>query len=122
MSNLIKASPMNPSIKSIDFGGVRLTAYEELCKYRILVSTSSDGVHFKQVTSVIPSTLQHIIEPAPKGQVVALIRDPLSGLCLTLDCELDYMAVCELFSMPLDTSVFQALLECDVVTSVKSEA
>lgn len=121
MSNLIQQSPLNPSIKFIDFGEVHLTAYEELNKYCVRVSGSTDSSCFVQVTNVIPSHLQHTLETTYK-KLVVIIRDPISGFCLSLECELDYMAVCDLFSMPMNTHIFQSLLECDAVTESSSEA
>lgn len=108
MSKLIKVNSQNSSIKSITLGCVRLTAFEDSSDYKIRVSVFSDGVYFLQETYVSPCQLEHVADRDSDGKVWTFLRDTDYGIDLYIDCKHTYIAVCELFSMPLNDDVIRA--------------
>ncbi|MCF7483572.1 hypothetical protein L3V31_17860 [Vibrio sp. J1-1] len=113
MSKLIEVNSKNPSIKFIDFGNLRLVAYEASSDYIIRVSFFSGGVYFSQETPISPCQLQHTIERESDGKANAVLRDTDDyRIYFTIVCERTYKAVCELFSMPVNDDVIRAF-ECE---------
>nr|WP_319534132.1 hypothetical protein [uncultured Vibrio sp.] len=109
MSKLIEVNSENPSIKFIDFGNLRLVAYENSSDYLIRVSCFSGGVYFSQETHVSPCQLEHVVDRDLDGKVWAVLRDTDDyGIYINIPCEHTYKAVCELFFMPVNEDVLRA--------------
>jgi len=129
-SSLIEVNPHNPSIRSIDFGDLRLTHFGNQNAYRIRISFCDIGVHYSQETYVLPSQLEHVVEIDQHGEVWVVLRDVDNRqIFLSVACQHAYASICELFSMPVSDAVIRAFeieeqlaVKRDAVTESNSEA
>ena len=129
-SSLIEVNPHNPSIRSIDFGNLRLTHFGNQNAYRIRISFCDIGVHYSQETYVLPSQLEHVVEIDQHGEAWVVLRDVDNHqIFLSVACQHAYASICELFSMPVSDAVIHAFeieeqlaVKRDAVTESNSEA
>ncbi|MGQ4498673.1 hypothetical protein ACUIA4_08735 [Vibrio parahaemolyticus] len=106
MSNLIQVNSNDSSIKFIDFGHMRLTAFSGSRTYMIRAWSSLNGISFHYEREVTPSQLEHLA--GFSDTEVALINDKATGFCFAVSTLYVYKAICELFSMPLNDNVIRA--------------
>ena len=129
-SSLIEVNPHNPSIRSIDFGNLRLTHFGNQNAYRIRISFCDIGVHYSQETYVLPSQLEHVVEIDQHGEVWVVLRHVDNHqISLSLACQHAYASTCELFSIPVSDAVIRAFevetqhtVNGDAVTKYSSKA